>query len=264
MRRTSGSSGGGGGGGGGGDNDHSHYRLSTPASQRRSMRQQQQQQQQPLSHRRGSGGSRDVAAADIFVGQQVYMTHSQLTGTVRFLGPTGFSEGMWVGVELDKPAGRNDGSVQGRRYFNCPRDYGLFVRPSSCQPLSLPPPSRRPTVDGLGRSSRPPATGPLSASRGKSLLFNPLMDAYSGQEGGSRDGLSPARRVDVPGRDELVNRIDLALMEVRTFALDLPPTVEYNSTVYAAGSERDGESQQCTHLADSKPPRDFISASKCH
>ena len=33
-------------------------------------------------------------------------------------------------MELRKPKGKNDGSVQGKRYFSCPDNYGLLVKPS--------------------------------------------------------------------------------------------------------------------------------------
>ncbi len=49
---------------------------------------------------------------------------------VRYIGPAEFGEGVWVGVELRTPKGKNDGSVQERRYFTCKPDHGLLVRPN--------------------------------------------------------------------------------------------------------------------------------------
>jgi dynactin 1 len=52
-------------------------------------------------------------------------------GVVRFRGSTSFSQGRWVGVELYEKLGKNDGSVQGVKYFTCQMHYGIFVKPAA-------------------------------------------------------------------------------------------------------------------------------------
>ena len=37
-------------------------------------------------------------------------------GSVRFVGNTAFAPGLWVGLELDYPGGKNDGQVDGVRF----------------------------------------------------------------------------------------------------------------------------------------------------
>ena len=60
-------------------------------------------------------------------GTRVQTVHGD-AGSVRFVGVTHFRDGSWVGIELDRPNGKNDGSVQGTRYFECKTKHGLFTK----------------------------------------------------------------------------------------------------------------------------------------
>ncbi|NWU22427.1 CLIP4 protein, partial [Dyaphorophyia castanea] len=72
---------------------------------------------------------------EIRVGDRVLVV-GQRTGTVRFCGTTKFAPGFWCGIELDKPHGKNDGSVGGVQYFSCLPRYGIFAPPSRVQRLT--------------------------------------------------------------------------------------------------------------------------------
>lgn len=51
-------------------------------------------------------------------------------GVVGFCGETEFAEGIWVGVNLDEPNGKHDGTVKGVRYFECEPNHGIFIKAS--------------------------------------------------------------------------------------------------------------------------------------
>ncbi|KAG6817313.1 hypothetical protein H0H87_010330 [Tephrocybe sp. NHM501043] len=74
-----------------------------------------------------------VVPAEIVIGSRCEVESAEpglkKRGVVRFAGPTKFSKGVWVGIEYDEPLGKNDGSVQGERYFTCQPKYGVFVAP---------------------------------------------------------------------------------------------------------------------------------------
>ena len=55
------------------------------------------------------------------------LSNKSTIGTLRFIGPTKFSAGIWCGIELNKPDGRNNGTVKGVQYFQCKFSYGIFV-----------------------------------------------------------------------------------------------------------------------------------------
>ncbi|KIL71443.1 hypothetical protein M378DRAFT_93968 [Amanita muscaria Koide BX008] len=96
-------------------------------------------------------------------------------GVVRFLGATSFSTGVWIGLELYEPNGKNDGSVAGVQYFSCKPNHGVFVRPgliksthgleSEAGSSRLPAPAPRPNVT---HQRSPSASGLLRANSTKS------------------------------------------------------------------------------------------------
>jgi len=65
----------------------------------------------------------------IKVGQTVKLTQGRMA-YVRFKGKVKFSIGIWYGVEIYDlfTNTRHNGTVFGKKYFNCPRNKGLFVQ----------------------------------------------------------------------------------------------------------------------------------------
>ncbi|XP_053971660.1 tubulin-folding cofactor B [Hylaeus anthracinus] len=49
--------------------------------------------------------------------------------TIMYVGKTQFKEGWWIGVKYDEPLGKNNGTVNGKKYFECLPNYGGFIKP---------------------------------------------------------------------------------------------------------------------------------------
>ncbi|CAK9114632.1 unnamed protein product [Durusdinium trenchii] len=70
--------------------------------------------------------------SEVEIGKQVQtvVDGKAYLGTVRFSGKTQFAKGHWIGLELDEPVGKNDGSLhQEHRYFTCAAKHGVFLHP---------------------------------------------------------------------------------------------------------------------------------------
>ncbi|KAI5478786.1 dynactin [Pseudohyphozyma bogoriensis] len=98
-------------------------------------------------------------SASFSLGQRVQVPAG--TGVVRFVGQTGFAAGKWVGVELDEQGGKNDGSIEGKRYFTTDPGRGVFVRPGTITILDEAGDDVR---DIIVRSFHPPRPIPQHAT----------------------------------------------------------------------------------------------------
>jgi len=98
------------------------------------------------SSRRGKWAKRPFSLGLPQLGDRVSVSEKVLAqvlspqdrfGVVKFIGETAFSSGLWIGVALDKGVGKNNGVVNGVRYFDCEHEHGLFVRPKLVLPVDV-------------------------------------------------------------------------------------------------------------------------------
>ncbi|KAJ3484582.1 hypothetical protein NLI96_g5543 [Meripilus lineatus] len=123
-------------------------------------------------------------------------------GTVRFYGATSFSPGKWVGIELFEADGKNDGTVQGIKYFTCKMSYGIFVKPSQVK-LAEPEPTTTvvpPTVRRTTNTRRadahtlqPTTARPVGHSRTNSVPRVPSNRSIASTRSASPRAASPSK-----------------------------------------------------------------------
>ncbi|XP_077973897.1 CAP-Gly domain-containing linker protein 3-like isoform X2 [Styela clava] len=90
---------------------------------------------QPPIHSCSSSGtsSRELSPtfnARLRIGTIVYLEHLKERAEIRYIGRTDFADGVWVGLALPRPVGKNNGTVQGRQYFKCKPNCGIMLKPS--------------------------------------------------------------------------------------------------------------------------------------
>ncbi|KAH9827646.1 dynactin [Teratosphaeria destructans] len=90
------------------------------------------------------------------VGQRIELNDGR-QATIRFVGTTSFQVGEWVGVELEEPTGKNDGSVKGERYFECEQGFGMFLKPGGVRQVIYdvkPRSAATPAVNGTAAAGK--------------------------------------------------------------------------------------------------------------
>ena len=134
--------------------------------------------------------------SELAVGQTVELADGRIA-VVRFIGQPHFATGDWVGVELEDDSGKNDGSVQGERYFDCQMGRGMFLRPSAVAVIAQPGPvAPGQTDNGTARRVGRPSSAVLPVP-GKRLSSVP--DAGAGKRMSiNAASPSPAARMSRP------------------------------------------------------------------
>lgn len=174
-----------------------------------------------------SSGATSRPPQPVKVGDRVLVRmrgHAQKQrGIVRFVGVTAFKEGPWVGVELDFAVGKNDGSVEGTRYFTTTMpdvtDAGIFVRPSF---VTLDP-WRQPRLNMPGEPPTPRVAAVAAALR-------------------RGDGVTEALR-------DLVRDIDVGAVETDATG-DIDGSDESNGARHAGEESVSAEPRRRTDVSD--------------
>lgn len=77
--------------------------------------------------------------ANIKVGDRCEAEPGGRRGVLKFVGRAEtLAPGFWVGIQYDEPLGKHDGTVKGKRYFECPPLCGGMVRPDKVKVGDFP------------------------------------------------------------------------------------------------------------------------------
>ncbi|XP_041476315.1 dynactin subunit 1-like isoform X2 [Lytechinus variegatus] len=104
-----------------------------------------------------------MAEKPVKIGTRVEIIGKGWLGKVAFVGTTTFAAGKWIGVVLDEPKGKNNGTVQGKKYFSCPDNHGILIRQSQVSILDDGDRTPSPVTTPASSSSIPKP----SAAKGK-------------------------------------------------------------------------------------------------
>uniref|UniRef100_A0A8C6TLC4 Dynactin subunit 1 n=1 Tax=Neogobius melanostomus TaxID=47308 RepID=A0A8C6TLC4_9GOBI len=135
--------------------------------------------------------SSDGGGRPVKVGSLVEVIGKGQRGTVAYIGTTAFASGKWVGVILDEPKGKNDGTVQGKRYFTCEDNQGIFVRQSQIQLVDDGADTTSPDTPEPGVGKVPKEPSRAAGSMGKAVASGSA--SASAGEMSSSEASTPAQ-----------------------------------------------------------------------
>ncbi|KAL1673859.1 hypothetical protein EV122DRAFT_293840 [Schizophyllum commune] len=155
------------------------------------------------------------------VGDTVRIASLGYEGTLQYIGEIDGKPGLWAGVELGGGfygKGKNDGSVNGKRYFVCPPNCGVFV---STAKLSQPT-TNRPSSVASSYSGRqtPSFSGRVTPSSTHAMSMSYATPTPAGRgritpsAGRVTPGTTPGPRPSVPTLPKSAVRPSLATPKV--------------------------------------------------
>ncbi|XP_047039068.1 dynactin subunit 1 isoform X8 [Helicoverpa zea] len=129
------------------------------------------------------------------LGQRVMVVGKDVKGSVAYVGYPTFATGKWIGVILDEPKGKNNGTVRGHAYFTCEENYGVFVRQTQIQLLdpednpmetSLTTPSEEPKSAASNRRLSSSRTSLASSRQSLTSYASPTAERAASPDQGKR------------------------------------------------------------------------------
>ncbi|EEP81666.1 predicted protein [Uncinocarpus reesii 1704] len=138
-----------------------------------------------------------------YVAGQVISLPDGRRAIIRFVGATHFAPGEWIGVELEEPTGKNNGAVQGERYFDCEQNYGMFIRPTAVTAVLEQPPRKEDVRPGP-KAAQQELRGRASSTTGGSTIGarrqSVLSTAAAKRQSSNTSSPSPASKAALQSR----------------------------------------------------------------
>ncbi|KAL4231416.1 Dynactin subunit 1 [Mactra antiquata] len=154
--------------------------------------------------------------------------NGKIVGTVAYIGATMFSGGKWIGVILDEPKGKNDGTVQGKTYFTCAENHGIFVRQTQITAIDDggPPPAAAETPAKPSSLPTPtPSSGLPTPAQPRSVKKSGLRPpSYAGKSNESMVEETPKRATSIP--KDLASAADPPKLATKSSGLQRPASRE--------------------------------------
>ena len=126
------------------------------------------------------------------MGRRCKVTGYDVPGSIRFFGAHAEDGKKKVGVELDEPVGKNNGTVKGHQYFACAKKHGVLVGPAKVQvpesesdDILFDPAPNASVLTSTKTSSKPKAPAAVAAVAGEVhvTVATPMGISFDGNGG---------------------------------------------------------------------------------